>query len=202
MCRRIVLKGTSGAGKSTLAAELAQRLSVTHIELDALHHGPNWSAPTNEEFQAKVRQAIASAPFGWVIDGNYDSKLGDTAIAQANEVIWLDLPFTLKFIRVWLRTVRRIRTNEVLWNGNRESWRGAFLSRDSLFVWLTRTHLRHRREWPWVFSDDPRFVRFRSEAQVRDWINEQHPGEPCRDDVPLAGSSARSLNRFDFAVMR
>lgn len=38
--RRIVVKGSSGSGKSTVADELARRLGVPHIELDALHHGP------------------------------------------------------------------------------------------------------------------------------------------------------------------
>ena len=54
MPRTIVVKGTSGAGKSTFAAELAPRLGLPYIELDALHHGPNWSAPTAEEFRTRV----------------------------------------------------------------------------------------------------------------------------------------------------
>jgi adenylate kinase family enzyme len=53
--RRISVKGCSGSGKSTLAPELARRLGLNYIELDALHHGPNWSEPTAEEFQARVR---------------------------------------------------------------------------------------------------------------------------------------------------
>jgi len=52
--RRVNVKGISGSGKSTFAAELAQRLDRPYIELDALHHGPNWSEPTAEEFRAKV----------------------------------------------------------------------------------------------------------------------------------------------------
>ncbi len=42
--RRIVVIGTSGSGKTTLARELAGRLNVPHIELDALHWKPNWVA--------------------------------------------------------------------------------------------------------------------------------------------------------------
>src|SRR2546425_568451 len=70
--RRVNVKGTSGSGKSTFAAELARRLDVPYVELDALHHGPNWSEPTDEEFQERVREAMAGAPDGWVIDGNYE----------------------------------------------------------------------------------------------------------------------------------
>src|SRR5829696_3668205 len=64
--RRVVVKGTSGAGKSTFAAAVARRLGVAYVELDALHHGPNWSAPTAEEFRRRVRAALAAAPEGWV----------------------------------------------------------------------------------------------------------------------------------------
>ncbi len=77
MPRTIVVKGTSGAGKSTFAAELASRLGLPYIELDALHWGPNWSAATPDEFRTRVEAVLAAMPDGWVVDGNYDSKLGE-----------------------------------------------------------------------------------------------------------------------------
>ncbi len=169
--RTIVVKGTSSAGKSTFAAELARRLALPHIELDALHHGPNWSEPTADAFRARVREAVAAAPDGWVIDGNYDSKLGETVIGAAEVIVWLDLPLGVKLHRLWRRTLHRIRTDVELWNGNRETWRGTFASRDSLFVWLLRTHISHRREWPTRFNGDPRLVRLRSDAEARRWLD-------------------------------
>jgi adenylate kinase family enzyme len=179
--RRIVIKGTSGAGKSTTGAELARRLNLTFVELDALHHGPNWSEPTAEAFRATLRDVMAAAPDGWVIDGNYDSKLGDTVIEAADTIVWIDLPLRIKVRRVWKRTMRRIRDDVELWNGNRETWREAFASRDSLFVWMIQTHFRHRREWPERFGADPRFVRLRSEAEAREWLEEQTEGRSKQD---------------------
>src|SRR5690242_12930480 len=104
MPRKINVRGSSGAGKSTFAAELARRLALSYIELDALHHGPNWSAPTAEEFTARVREAMAASPAGWVVDGNYDSKLGETVVGAADTIVWLDLPFRIKLRRLWRRT--------------------------------------------------------------------------------------------------
>jgi adenylate kinase family enzyme len=41
MPQRVAVRGGTGSGKSTFARELARRLDVPHVELDALHHGPN-----------------------------------------------------------------------------------------------------------------------------------------------------------------
>jgi len=171
--RRIVVKGTTGAGKSTLAEALAGKLGVPHIELDALHHGPNWSAPPDEIFRARVRAAIEACPEGWVIDGNYDSKLGGTVIEAADAIVWLDLPLWTTFPRLWRRTMARIRNRTELWNGNRETWRDQFASRESIFIWTVRSHRKHRRTWPARFGNDSRLVRLRSDADVRRWLEAQ-----------------------------
>jgi adenylate kinase family enzyme len=169
--RRVNVKGTSGSGKSTFARELAERLGVPYVELDALHHGPNWSEPTHEEFRARVREAMDAAPDGWVIDGNYEIKLGDTLLGAADTIVWLDLPLGLKLRRVARRTRTRIRDDVELWNGNRETWRNALWGRESLFAWMVRGHFRHRRDWPRRFAGDPRFVRLRSVAEARRWLD-------------------------------
>jgi adenylate kinase family enzyme len=168
--RRISVRGSSGSGKSTVAAELASRLGLTYIELDGLHHGPNWSEPTAEEFRAIVRQAMDGAPDGWVVDGNYDSKLGDLVVDEADTIVWLDLPLSVKWPRVWRRTMHRIRNRVELWSGNRESWRRAFASGDTILLWVLRSHVRHGRTWPDRFEGDDRLVRLRTEDEVRRWL--------------------------------
>ncbi len=173
MERRVGVKGTSGAGKTTFGKELADRLDVPFIELDALHWGPNWTMPEAEDFRARVREAMAACPDGWVIDGNYDSRLGGTVIDAADTIVWLDLPLRITLPRLWRRTMDRVRNDVELWNGNRESWREHFASRDSLFIWAVRGRRRHRRLWPSRFGDDPRFVRLRSDADMRRWLDAQ-----------------------------
>jgi adenylate kinase family enzyme len=168
--RQIVVKGSCGAGKSTIAPELAGRLKVTYIELDALHHGPNWSEPRSEEFQTTVRRALEEAPNGWIVDGNYDEKLGDLVVARADTIVWLDLPLSVKWRRVWRRTMDRLRNHVELWNGNRETWRDQFASRDSIFIQVVRSHVRHKQRWPKRFGGDARLVRLRTEDEVRRWL--------------------------------
>jgi adenylate kinase family enzyme len=170
--KRVNVKGTSGSGKSTFGEELARRLGVPFIELDALHHGPNWAEPTAEDFRARVLEAMEAAPDGWVIDGNYEAKLGDTVIGAADTIVWLDLPLGVKLRRVWRRTSHRIRHDVELWSGNKEQWRTALWGRDSLFMWMIRGHFRHRRDWPRRHGSDPRFVRLRSVAEAKAWLDQ------------------------------
>jgi len=171
---RVNVKGISGSGKTTFARELAERLGVPYLELDAVHHiGPNWTEATPEEIQASTREFIASAPDGWVIDGNYESKLGDFVNDAADQIVWLDLPLRVSMRRLWRRTHGRLRNRVVLWGGNRESWRAAFLGWNSLFVYAVRSWFRHRRELPGKFSGDPRLVRLRSSEEARRWLESQ-----------------------------
>ena len=169
---KIAVIGTSGSGKTTVARELARRLGVPHVELDALYHGPGWSETPPEEFRRRV--AAATEADGWVVDGNYDSKLGELVLERADTVVWLDLPLRVALARVTRRTVRRIRTGEELWSGNRESWRGGFLGWESMFVWTIRSHLRNRRARAERLAQHPslRVVRLRSAREVERYLSE------------------------------
>jgi adenylate kinase family enzyme len=169
--RRIAVKGASGSGKTTFSAELARRLDVPHVELDGLHHGPNWTEATAEVFAARVRQAMDQAAQGWVIDGNYEGKLGPMVTDAAEVVVWLDLPLWTLLARLWWRTADRINHDVELWNGNRESWRTALWGTESLFAWTVRTFFRQRREWPRRFARHPGFVRLRSAAEADRWLH-------------------------------
>lgn len=165
MSRRIAIVGASGNGKTTLARALASRLGVPHVELDELHHGPNWTEATPEELRARVLERMNG---GWVMDGNYARKIGDLVTAEADTVVWLDLPLPVILWRLLRRTLRRILRREVLWNGNRESWRSAFVGGESLFAWTIRQHVKLRRRPPARVD-----VRLRSAREVDRWLAEQ-----------------------------
>ncbi len=139
--RRIAVVG--GGGKSTLARALSEKLGLPHIELDAIFWLPGWQETPVEAFKAKVSRALATQPDGWVADGNYTSRLEGLVVAQADTVIWVNMPWRVMFWRVFRRAVRRARDRERICGDNYESWRQTFFSRKSLLWW----HITNRRRY-------------------------------------------------------
>jgi hypothetical protein len=170
MMRRVVVGGSTGCGKTTFARALAERMGVPLIELDAIRHGPNWTETPDERFRELVdADTIADA---WVVDGNYSIAM-DLTWGRADTLVWLDYPLDLVLWRLFVRTNRRIVSREVLWNGNRESFRNAYLSGDSLYLWVFRTFWRRRRTWPRSLAAGYRHLglrRFGTPGEAERWL--------------------------------
>ncbi|WP_036494811.1 (d)CMP kinase [Nocardia sp. BMG111209] len=173
--QRISVVGTSGSGKSTLARNIADRLAIPYIELDAIHHQPGWTAMPEKEFRATVARRIAGD--AWVVDGNYLGKLGDLVWARADTVVWFDLPRAVVMRRITGRTLRRALTRRELWNGNRESLRN-MVSRDpdrSVILWAWNTHSTNRDRYLTAQNAPEyrhlRFVRLRSRRDTDEFLD-------------------------------
>jgi len=170
--QRIAVVGTSGSGKTTLARQLAGRLGLAHIELDALHWDPGWTPVSSAVFLQRAEQALSGD--AWVVDGNY-AEVRDLIWRRADTVVWLDYGLALIMWRLVLRTFRRVSTREMLWNGNRERDLSAhFFSRDSIFLWALRTYNLRRREYPALLAAPAyahlRAVRLRSPRDTSAWL--------------------------------
>ena len=162
-----IISSASGNGKTTLGRELAARLEVPFVELDALVHGPDWVETPDDELRAQVEPIVESD--AWVIDGAYRGKLGDLVLDAADVVVWLDLPLRVWLPRLIRRTAQRIRRREELWNGNRETLVNVIWGRESLLVFAVRSHFRRRREYPDALARW-RVVRLRTPAEVERFL--------------------------------
>jgi adenylate kinase family enzyme len=162
-----IVTSASGSGGTTVGREIARRLDVPFHELDALFWQPGWVESTAEELRAAVEPIVATD--AWVIDGSYQSKIGQLVLGNADVVVWLDLPLRSWLPRLVRRTFRRARSGEVLWDGNRESLRKAFLSRDSLILFTLRHFRGRRRTYPVRFADYD-VVRLRSQAEIDSFL--------------------------------
>ncbi|MEA2615557.1 MAG: hypothetical protein QOE72_1340 [Chloroflexota bacterium] len=173
--RRLVVVGNSGSGKSTLARQLAIRLDVPHIELDAIYHQPGWTELPATEFTRRV--ADATAGDGWVVDGNY-SAVRAMVWERATTVVWLDLPRHVVMRRIVWRTVRRATGRIELWNGNRERWRNLFTldPEKSVIAWSWQKHRAYRDRYAALVTDPANahlaFIRIRQPADAHRLLRE------------------------------
>jgi adenylate kinase family enzyme len=161
---RIAVIGTSCSGKSTLSRQLSEILGQSHIELDALHWGPDWTPRPG--FYSNVMQAVADD--FWIVDGNY-SKVRDSVLQRATTMIWLNYSFWTVFNRALIRTLRRVFFAEELYAGNRETITKSFFSRESILWWVITTYRRRRKEY--------HEIKISEQYPQLSWIEFKHPKE-------------------------
>ncbi|HYO49629.1 MAG TPA: AAA family ATPase [Chloroflexia bacterium] len=175
--RRIAVVGTTGSGKTTMARDIAVRLGVPHVELDALNWGPNWTEASREVFRDRTTHALSGD--AWTVDGNYSKvrdKVRDIVWSRADTVVWLDYALPVIMWRLVRRTYKRVVRREELWGGNRETIKSALFEKDAIIWWALRTYRRRRREYP-VLLNAPEHahlavVHLRSPGVARQWLRD------------------------------
>jgi adenylate kinase family enzyme len=174
--RRVSVVGNAGSGKSRLAARLADVLGVRYVELDAIHHLPNWEPIDPGEFLAAV--GAITATDGWVIDGNYRKVVVDGPVWQrADTVVWLDFPRRVVMRQVVGRTLRRGVLRQELWNDNRERLRDlvAWDPATSIIRWSWTQHAKYQERFGAAMASPAlahiTFVRLRSHGEADAWLS-------------------------------
>jgi hypothetical protein len=172
--RKLVIVGVSGNGKTTLARTAAAKLDVPYIELDRLNHLPGWVEAPDDEFFAAVDRATRGD--AWVVDGSYMRRIGMLVCERADEIVWLDQPLPLVLYRLGKRALTDIVTQRDMFNGNRQTWRGAVWGRESLLLYTIRMYFGRRRTWPQRFAEvDTPLTRLRTRRAVERWLASLHP---------------------------
>lgn len=166
--RRVLVAGTSGAGKTTVARQIAARLGIPYVELDALFHGPNWTP--RPSFEADVHRFTAGP--AWVTEWQYAAVRGHLA-DRGDLLVWLDPPRARVMRQVVCRTVLRRVRRERLWNGNMESpLRTILTDPEHIVRWAWSTHGRtaERVTELLVLRPDLPVVRLRTRRDIDRWL--------------------------------
>lgn len=166
---RVVVVGNSGSGKSTFARALAVGLGVSAIELDSIFHQPGWTMLQPEEFRARVKLAMETElqeRNGWVVDGNYFRFVGDLTLDAANVVVWFDLHRARVMWQLTKRTIRRVCTQEELWNGNTERWHNLvkWSPEENILRWAWTQHGTYREK-----------IRTAASTSTAHWVRIRNP---------------------------
>lgn len=149
--KRIVVIGTSCTGKTTVAEKIAEILDAPHIELDQYNWLPNWQMRDKEELRNIISELTEKDK--WVVDGNY-GNVRDIVWSRATHIVWLDFTLPMVFSRALRRTLRRIIYREKLFSGNKETFKESFFSKDSILLWVLKTHFRWKKLYPNLFGKD------------------------------------------------
>ena len=169
---RVLIVGVTGSGKTTLARRIAERWDLTHHEIDALHHGPNWTP--RPSFLDDVRAFVATDR--WVTEWQYTSKgTNEILPVRANLLVWLDYPWSVVRLRLIRRTVTRRLFRTRLWHGNVEPplWSPqAWSSENDILRWQTSTRRKWDERMPAIEESFPhlRIVRLRHPREVNRWL--------------------------------
>lgn len=87
--KRIIIIGSPGAGKSTFARKLRDITGLPLHYLDLIYHKPDRTTILREEFDAKLKEILASER--WIIDGNYQRTI-ERRLQACDTVFLLDYP--------------------------------------------------------------------------------------------------------------
>ena len=173
--RRVAVVGTSCSGKTTFAANLASSLNVKHIELDALYWLPDWVERPKDEFFNLVEKAVGEDDDAWVLDGNY-SRTRRIVWGRATAIVWINYSFLRTFYRAMNRTLRRVVSGEEICAGNRETFGKAFMSRDSILLWVLTSYVEKRGEYTKLLGegkpDDKEIFIFRQPKQAEEFLRQ------------------------------
>ncbi|MEM1165460.1 MAG: hypothetical protein AAGI30_04135 [Planctomycetota bacterium] len=168
---RIQIVGAPGSGKTWLGSRLGARTGAPVIELDGIFHTDDWHQRPTDEAIAILRERIL-AP-AWITDGNWTGAGAFELIrAQADVVVYFDLPHVINHAQLFARTVVRAARRQPLWGtNNRESFRRSFLSRESVLLWGLTKFNKYRRRWPSLHAEPAHpsqwIIRIGSRADAR-----------------------------------
>ncbi|MFC0625903.1 topology modulation protein [Kribbella deserti] len=168
MLKRVAVIGNCGAGKTWLSAQIARKLDLPVVHLDAHFWRPGWVQPDQDEWRAQVAELVKEDE--WVLDGNYTSSL-DLRLPRADLVVWLDLGrVTCEY-----RAVRRWWTNRGKERADRAAGCPEAIDWQFLkYVWRFRRDTAPRIEA--ALGDFQPLVRLRSRREVARYL-QGDPGD-------------------------
>ena len=165
--KRVMICGGPGSGKSTLARAMGARIGVPVYHMDHIHWLPGWVERPKAEKTPLVLEIVARDQ--WILEGGHSLTYPDRA-ARADTFIWLDMPVTLRLVRVVRRTIRdQGKTRPDMATGCREGFHHQTLP---FWRWIWRTRHASRAKLAAIAADPGHLAvhHLRTRSQVARFI--------------------------------
>ncbi len=177
--KRILVIGVSCSGKTTLGSRLGNKLGIPVFDLDEYFWLPNWKILSEQQFRDKVDELTLAS--SWIVSGNYYS-VASHAWERATDLIWLDYPLRVVLWRGLLRCIKRSVLKQQVCNGNYESFRRHFFTKDSMILWILKTFWRRKREFPKrILQYNLNTKIFKSPKECTRWLEKELYHEPINN---------------------
>lgn len=168
--KRIIVAGVSGSGKTYTAKAIGESLSIPHFDLDNYYWEPEWQGKDRQEFNNIV--AALTEKQTWVISGNF-SNTEMPIFKRCDHIIWLDYSIFRCLAQSFARSIRRIVKKEPCCNGNFESFRQLFFSKNSIILWVLKSYNKRRAFYNQLFSSNNKtkgLIKFSSLQETNVWL--------------------------------
>jgi adenylate kinase family enzyme len=161
--KRVAVFGNAGGGKSTLARRLAELTRLPLYPLDMIQFRAGGAKVPHEEYLKAHAEVLRRE--AWIIDGYGCVASSWERFAQADTLVYVDLPLVTHYWWVTKRLIQGLLATPEGWPDNSPMWRSTMNSYK--VVWLCHRRLTPRyRQLVADAADSKRVHHVRSRAEI------------------------------------
>ena len=168
--KRIIITGASGSGKTYTARKLSMALDITNYDLDDYGWNSEWQLRDKHEFTESINTITQQKT--WIISGNF-SSLEQYIWQRCDTLIWLDYNICRCLIQSFTRSIGRIIRKTPCCNGNYETFKQLFFSRNSIILWVLTSYNKRRAFYREIFrnnNNQKTLLKFSNPKQTNAWL--------------------------------
>lgn len=151
---------------------------MKNIAMDDIFWNDGW-VETEDSVMSETLSRLTTTNTNWVTDGVFFKRRGGLW-SKATDFIWLDFPLVVTFYRIFIRTIRRIWSRELLF-GTKDCTENAWtvftnFNSKSILWWCLSQHYPLRKKLMKAIKEEVVNERgltvrkFRSPNQTEDWF--------------------------------
>jgi adenylate kinase family enzyme len=165
--KKVAVFGGPGAGKSTLSRKLAELTQLPLYALDKLCFEPGGAAVSNDVYASRHAEILAQP--AWLMEGYGSYESVWIRLAEADTLVYVDLPFTLHVWWVTKRFFKGMFSPPEGWPDNSPLLRGTLSG--YRHIWLCHKYLTPRyRAYVVQASTTKQIFHLRSPADIAGFL--------------------------------